>query len=107
MAFHSIECIAKYIMTALHLPACVLQTAAARKAEKRVGGGYHGGCLLAPQTDGLVQQLGHLLVIGMVLPTRPAGNEAIVLQLGHVLAGEALQAPHPKHGGFACNMKES
>ena len=54
------------------------------------GGGYHGGCLLAPQADGLVQQLGHLLVVGMVFPTRPAGNEAIVLQLGHVLAGEAL-----------------
>lgn len=53
---------------------------------------YHGGGLLASQAYSLVQQLGHLLVVGMVLPSGPAGNEAIVLQLGDVLLGEALHA---------------
>jgi len=54
------------------------------------GSTYHWGCFLATQANGLVQQLGHLLVVCMVLSTRPAGHKAIVLQLGHVLAGEPL-----------------
>ena len=55
---------------------------------------YHWGCFLATQANGLVQQLGHLLVVCMVLSTRPAGHKAIVLQLGHVLAGEPLRHTH-------------
>lgn len=51
---------------------------------------YHGASLLASQPNGFVQQLGHLLVVGVVLPPWPAGNEAIVLQLGHVLLRESL-----------------
>ena len=55
---------------------------------------YHGGCFLATQANGLVQQLGHLLVVCMVFSTRPAGHKAVVLQLGHVLAGEPLCHTH-------------
>ena len=57
---------------------------------RRVRQVYHRSCLLASQANGLVQELGHLLVVGMVLSTRPAGNEAIVLQLCDVLVREPL-----------------
>ena len=53
---------------------------------------HQGRSLLAAQANSLVQQLGHLLVVGVVLPTWPAGNEAVVIQLGHLLLGETLQA---------------
>ena len=39
-----------------------------------------------------MQQLGHLLVVGMVLPSGPAGHKPIVLELGYVLVREALHA---------------
>ena len=55
-------------------------------------GAYHGSSLLASQANGLVQQLGHLLVVGMVLPPGPAGHKPIVLQLGDVLLREPLSA---------------
>ena len=51
---------------------------------------YHGPSLFASQADGLVQELSHLLVVGVVFPPWPAGNEPIVLQLGDVLFREAL-----------------
>jgi hypothetical protein len=38
-----------------------------------------------------VQQLGHGLIVGVVLALVAGLDEAIVLQLGHRLAGEALR----------------
>ena len=49
------------------------------------------GCLLAAQTHSLVQQLGHLLIVGVVLAPRTGLDEAVVLQLLHCLLREALQ----------------
>ena len=62
-----------------------------RPGRQQPGVPHQGRSLLAAQADSLVQQLGHLLVVGVVLPTRPAGNEAVVVQLGHLLLREALQ----------------
>lgn len=56
---------------------------------------HHRARLLASQANGFVQQLGHLLVVGMVLPPGAAGNEAVVLQLGHVLLRESLHTCTP------------
>lgn len=47
--------------------------------------------LFATQANGLVEQLGHLLVVGVILPSGPAGNEPIVFQLVDVLVREPLQ----------------
>lgn len=43
------------------------------------------------QADGLVKQLGHLLVVGVVLAARPRLDEPIVLQLAQRLVREALR----------------
>jgi hypothetical protein len=51
----------------------------------------------AAQSDGLVQQLGHGLVIGMVLALSTRLDEAIVLKLGQRLVGETLKTT--KSGG--------
>ena len=53
-------------------------------------GMYHGSSLFASQANGFMQKLGHLLIVGVILPPWPAGNEAIVLQLGYVLFRETL-----------------
>ncbi len=52
--------------------------------------GHLGSSLLAAQPNSLVQQLGHLLVVGMVLSSRSRLDEAVVLQLLHCLLREAL-----------------
>ena len=46
---------------------------------------------LVSQADGLVQELGHLLVVGVVLSARPGLDEPEVLQFVHCLFGEALR----------------
>lgn len=58
-----------------------------------------GCCFLAAKTHSLVQQLGHLLVVGMVLAPRSGLDEAVVLQLLHGLLWESLQPskPHQYH----------
>lgn len=56
--------------------------------EGLVGGGVGGAA--GAQADGLVQQLGHGLVVGVELALGLGLDEAIVLQLGHGLVREAL-----------------
>ena len=58
---------------------------------------YHWPSLFASQANGFVQKLGHLLVVGVILPPWPAGNEPVVLQLGYILFREPL---HTHTEGF-------
>ncbi len=62
-------------------------TEATAKLAKKL---HLGSCLFAAQAHSFVQELGHLLVVGMVLATRTRLDEPVVLQLLHCLLWEAL-----------------